>query len=341
VFTPFRTERLLIRDMALDDVESFHARRNHPEVARYQNWTLPFSMEEAQRIIASCSIMEGPERDGWWMVTIADPDTDEPVGDLAIHLSATGHFSEIGYTLHPDHWRKGYAVEATAALVDYLFAEVGVTRVFGMLHPDNPPSAQVLERVGMLFEGHTKSSFVLDGEVSDDWIYGMTRADWEAWRDRPRHRPAEVSLVEVTDDNVMEIYRLATHKTQESMVAPVPKSLAQALVAHTFAEEPLTAWYRAIYADGIPAGFVMVALSAEVGKEPHLWRLLVDRMHQRRGIGGMALDLVEQEMRDLGHGSWVVSWVPGRGSPEPFYRARGFEPTGEVDDGEVEARQQL
>ena len=167
----------------------------------------------------------------------------------------------------------------------------------------------------------------------------MTRADWEAWRGRPRNPPDVVRLVEVTNDNVMDLSELATHKTQEEMVAPVGVSLAQALVAPTATDRNAAAWYRGIYADDVPAGFVMVALHPE--KEPYLWRFLIDRMHQRRGIGGMALDLVENEMRSGGHASWRVSWVPGRGSPEPFYRARGFEPTGKVHDGEVEASQKL
>ena len=49
-----------------------------------------------------------------------------------------------------------------------------------MLHPDNPASAMVMERNGFLFEGHTRSSFWLGGEVSDDWIYGLLQPDWHA-----------------------------------------------------------------------------------------------------------------------------------------------------------------
>ena len=64
-------------------------------------------------------------------------------------------------------------------------------------------------------------------------------------------------------------------------------------------------------------------------------------MHQRRGIASLALDLVEAEMRSMGYPAWKTSWVPGRGSPESFYLARGFEPTGEVDHGEIVARRDL
>jgi diamine N-acetyltransferase len=30
-----------------------------------------------------------------------------------------------------------------------------------------------------------------------------------------------------------------------------------------------------------------------------------------------------------------LSYVPGPGSPEPFYRSLGFQPKGKVDDGEI------
>ena len=39
-----------------------------------------------------------------------------------------------------------------------------------------------------------------------------------------------------------------------------------------------------------------------------------------------------------GHETLLVSWAPGAGGPEPFYLARGFVPTGAVEDGEIHAR---
>lgn len=339
-FHPIRTERLVVRSFTLDDVDALHRWRSHPDVARYQNWERPFPREEAARMVTELVAMDGPENDEWWMAAI---ELDgEAIGDLALHLEWQGRSAEVGYNLHPDHWGKGYAVEALDALVSHLFDDLGVTRVFGMLHPDNRASAQVLERVGMLFEGHTRSSYWDGDEVSDDWIYGMTVEDRDPWRDRPRHRPAEVRLVEVTGANFNEVYFLRTHKSQESFVAPMPKSLSQALLAPTDPEEPVEAWYRAIEADGQIVGFVMVALALDGSDdEPFLWRLLIDRLHQRRGVGSMALTVVEDEMRGRGFDGWLTSWVPGRGSPEPFYVGFGFEPTGEMEGTEVIARRSL
>ncbi|MEM8708047.1 MAG: GNAT family N-acetyltransferase, partial [Actinomycetota bacterium] len=66
-----------------------------------------------------------------------------------------------------------------------------------------------------------------------------------------------------------------------------------------------------------------------------------DRRHQRRGIGDRVLDLVIEQCRAWNAASLLVSYVEDIGGPEPFYRRRGFVPTGEIIDGEIEARLML
>jgi diamine N-acetyltransferase len=120
------------------------------------------------------------------------------------------------------------------------------------------------------------------------------------------------------------------------------RSLAEALIPPVENGAVEIPWYRAVAADGEIVGFVMVARSQPAPlPDPYLWRLLVDRMHQRRGIGGRVLDMVVEQCRQWGDTALLVSWVPGPGSPEPMYLASGFVPTGVVEDGEIEARLDL
>ena len=63
---------------------------------------------------------------------------------------------------------------------------------------------------------------------------------------------------------------------------------------------PVVPWMRAIEADGELVGFVMLAITTEAHPEPYLWRFLIDRMHQRRGIGSAALDLVDRAVPRVG-----------------------------------------
>jgi RimJ/RimL family protein N-acetyltransferase len=331
----------LIRPFRPEDAAGLAARRNDPVVAEYQDWTLPYSMEKAETTTSRLAAMDGPTNEEWWMAVVADPDTDEALGDLAVQLSREGRTAEVGYTFAKENWGRGYATEALAAMIEYLFDAVGVTRVCGMLHPDNPASAMVLERSGLLFEGHTRSSFWVGDVVSDDWIYGMTRPDWERWRDRPRHRPTEVSLVEVDTDNVAPFTKLRTHKSQERFVATMAETFVDALFPEIIDGAPVVPWMRGVLADEEPVGFVMLALRTEHHPEPYLWRLLIDRLHQKRGIGHWVLALVADECRKMGDKSLVTSWSEGKGSPRPFYLANGFEPTGNLVDGETEGRKRL
>lgn len=333
MFTPIRTDRLLIRPFIPADVIGLAARRNDPVVAKYQDWDLPYTLEQAERVVTKLAAMEGPENEEWWMAVVCDPDTGEVFGDLAVKLTWEGRTAEVGYTFGSKYRGRGLAVEAMTALVEYLFEDLDVTRVFGMLHPDNPASAMLLERTGFLFEGHTKSSFWLGGEVSDDWIYGLTRPDWETWRSRPTQPPEDVTLFEVTLDNERVVSKLTTHNSQEAFVAPMAWSFADALFPEVVDGAPVVPWMRAVTADDEVVGFVMLALRTD--------RLLIDRLHQRRRIGGRALDLISEECRRMGDETLLTSWTEGKGSPRSFYLRNGFEPTGRVVDEETEARKHL
>ena len=143
--------------------------------------------------------------------------------------------------------------------------------------------------------------------------------------------------IEITPDNARSVAEITTHKSQERLVTPTAKSFGDALFPEVIDGAPVVPWLRAIEADNELVGFVMVALRTAHHPNPYLWRLLIGRMHQRRGIGNRALDLLEQICRDTGATAIEVSWEEGRGSPAPFYEARGYVRTGRIVDGETEA----
>ncbi len=88
-------------------------------------------------------------------------------------------------------------------------------------------------------------------------------------------------------------------------------------------------------------GFIMLDDDAE-NREYYLWRLMIDAGHQGRGYGAQAVQrLVEYVRTRPGARELLTSYVPGEGSPEGFYRKLGFEPTGEVEDGEIVMRLRL
>ena len=121
-------------------------------------------------------------------------------------------------------------------------------------------------------------------------------------------------------------------------MSPVVDSFADALFPPVIDGAPLAPWMRAIEADGELAGFVMLSVTSEGHPEPYLWRLLVDRMHQRRGIGSAALDLVAEQCREWGDRTLPSSWVPGRAVPSRCTSPVASCPPATIHDGEIEAR---
>lgn len=140
---------------------------------------------------------------------------------------------------------------------------------------------------------------------------------------------ATVSLREVTKENLQSVLTLRVAPEQERFVAPNAVSLAQAYFDREIA------WFRAIYADETPVGFVMLEDQPEKPSY-HLWRFMVDQRFQGMGFGARALELLVEHVRTRpGATRLTTSCVPGEGSPGPFYEKLGFAYTGEEDDGEL------
>ena len=142
-------------------------------------------------------------------------------------------------------------------------------------------------------------------------------------------RDAAVSLREIKRETLRPFLRMKVAESQERMVANNAVSIAQ---AHF---EP-KAWFRGIYADETPVGFIMLYDDPE---EPvyFLWRLMVADEFQGMGYGRKAIaQLVEYVKTRPNATELKVSHVPELpGNPGPFYQKLGFEYTGEVDDGEL------
>ena len=140
-----------------------------------------------------------------------------------------------------------------------------------------------------------------------------------------------VSLREVTAKTVRTIIKLEVNEEQKHFVAANAVSIAEAYF------EP-KAWFRAIYADEIPVGFLMLYDDPD---EPHyfLWRYMIDTRYQKLGFGKRAMDLLLDHVRSRpGAHEMTLSCHPGEEGPEPFYRHYGFTRTGNWIGDEAEMR---
>ncbi len=90
-------------------------------------------------------------------------------------VSFDNQSAELGYRLHPDHQRRGYAPEACGALCDFLFDVGGIRKIIAYCTSDNRASYRVMEKLGMQREGCLRQHSKLGDAWPDELVYGLLR----------------------------------------------------------------------------------------------------------------------------------------------------------------------
>jgi RimJ/RimL family protein N-acetyltransferase len=174
-----QTARLRLRAPLPADAEAIFAMRSDPVVQRYGShaaWTDP--QRAVDYIARDMKAMASGE---FAQFAIVRREDDAVVGTCTLYrLDAQCRRAEVGYVLLPSEWGKGYANEGVSAMLDWGFEHLGLNRIEADIDPRNVASARALERLGFTREGHLRERWIVDGEVSDSYLYGLLASDRKA-----------------------------------------------------------------------------------------------------------------------------------------------------------------
>jgi len=177
-FTPFpelKTQRLLLRRLEKTDANEMFFLRSNENVLRYIGREPTKTIAEAEEFINMINKNVDENESILWGITfLNDPSTI--IGTICLwNFKIESYRTEIGYLLHPDHWRKGIMKEAITSVVDYGFSVLGLHSIEALLSPENIASSSVLESTGFEKEGHLKESFYFNGKFTDTAIYSRLK----------------------------------------------------------------------------------------------------------------------------------------------------------------------
>jgi RimJ/RimL family protein N-acetyltransferase len=173
------TARLLLRPIADADADALFALHSNAYVLRY--WDAPPWTERsrADQFIAACR--QVAEEGTGARVAIERVDDGTFVGWCGLtRWNRNFRSASLGYCLDDAAWGHGYATEAARALVGWAFDSLDLNRVQAEADTRNVASARVLEKVGFVREGTLREDCIVDGVVSDTWVFGLLRRDWYA-----------------------------------------------------------------------------------------------------------------------------------------------------------------
>ena len=96
----------------------------------------------------------------------------------------TNRSAMIGYCLDNRAWGQGFATEAAGAMLQWAYDTLDLNRVQSGADTRNRASERVLEKLGFVREGTLREDCIVNGEVSDDSVYGLLRREWELVQSR-------------------------------------------------------------------------------------------------------------------------------------------------------------
>lgn len=164
------TERLRLRPLQADDLQTFVAYQSHPDVARCQSWDPTYAITDAQALLAAQADVAFGTPDAWVQVAALDRASGELVGDCAVHVLADQPATaEVGVALAPARQGSGLATEVLGAIVSTLFEVHHMHRVFGQADVRNTAVQKLFGRLGFLCEAR---------QVEADWFKG----EWTTMR---------------------------------------------------------------------------------------------------------------------------------------------------------------
>ena len=170
------TARLILRPPVFADAEAIFASYGQdPEVTHYLIWKPHTSLEDTRAFVQECI-------DAWaggvrfpWVITRA---TDGQLLGMFDARIESGFKVSVGYVLARKHWGNGYVPEALRAVIDVFWTQPAIFRIWAVCDVDNPASARVMEKAGMVREGVLKRSILhpnISDEPRDAYCYAITR----------------------------------------------------------------------------------------------------------------------------------------------------------------------
>ena len=170
------TERLVLRPVALQDVEDVLAFATDAEWARYLPVPQPYTRRDAEEFVAGQLLIEREKNPSWAIVC-----DGVVIGGINLRLDVENHACELGYSVARKHWGQGLATEAARAVIDAAFqADKTLHKVRAMADVRNGASQRVMAKVGMTREGVLRQNRLVRGEYIDEVWYGLLRGEWES-----------------------------------------------------------------------------------------------------------------------------------------------------------------
>ncbi|MDD5899898.1 MAG: GNAT family protein [Lachnospiraceae bacterium] len=172
------TKRLILRKFTNEDAKAaFHNWTSDDKVTEYLRWPTHTDISVTERVIKDW--VTESEKEDYYQWAIELKELHEPIGTISVvDRNDSLNILHIGYCIGSKWWHQGITSEAFAAIIPYLFQEVGANRIESQHDPHNPHSGSVMKKCGLKYEGTLRQADFSNKGIVDACMYSLLRDEW-------------------------------------------------------------------------------------------------------------------------------------------------------------------
>lgn len=176
----FETERLILREVTLDDSDSYEKNFADYDVIKNLSAGVPWPFPKGgTKEFLKSSILPNLGIDRWLWVILLKNNPNEVIG--AVDLWREGTPEHRGFWLGKKYWGNGYMTEAVAPIMDYAFEDLGFEKLIFANAVGNIKSRRIKEKTGSTLLKVEPCSFV-NPEFTEHEIWELTKENWKLHR---------------------------------------------------------------------------------------------------------------------------------------------------------------
>ena len=176
------SDRLIIRDLSIEDLENHHELISDNIVMEYlQDIKTNNISDSKENLLKTINDIESDNRKYYFFV-IEDKITKEFIGEIGytvIQNTPFGKLVDMGYFIKQKYWNKGYTTEASKKVIEYAFNENNVYRIRIGCIKENINSEKIVKKCGFIKEAEFKEYVLHNGKLKDRVEYRLIRNEWK------------------------------------------------------------------------------------------------------------------------------------------------------------------
>ena len=176
-FPTLQTQRLILREIKLQDASDIFTIFSDPEVVRFHDLEVFQQAEEAERLIHSFAARFEKDTGIRWGITWQG--SNQIVGTCGCGWRPHNHSASLGYELATRFWGQGIATEALQAVIGYAFSVQGINRLEALTYPENLASAKVLQKLNFHEEGVLRQYGFWKGQFHDLRCFSLLKHEMQ------------------------------------------------------------------------------------------------------------------------------------------------------------------